>query len=101
MLKGKKKKNKAITIMVPKKYPKPKNIPKNYQMALRNVHKHIKDHFKKDGWDLSYSFFIEEIFYEANGFHLDAYLLPLIFDGSGKLELKVKDSNLVISKYKK
>lgn len=91
-------KKKTVTIKVSKKYPKLKNIPKNYQKAMKNVNKLIKDHFKKDGWDLSYTFLLNEIFYEANGFDLEAYLLPLIFDGSKKLQLKVKDGKLVVSK---
>lgn len=89
-------KKKAIPIYTPKKYPKRKHIPRNYKKAIKDVTKTIKHHFKKDKWDLDYNFLIEELFYKANGFHLEAYLLPIIFDGTDNLSLYYKNHKLVV-----
>lgn len=51
---------------------------KNLQKAAKKVARQMRDHMKKDGWDLSYSFYVNEVFYQAFGHHLENYLLDAL-----------------------
>ena len=75
------------------------NLP-NFEKAAKKVAKGIKEHFKKDGWDLSYNQYVEDVFYEAMGHQLESYLLKAL--KGQKLCIKLGGIHgLVISKAEK
>lgn len=72
-------KNKGLKLEIPitnNMFPftEKKAANKKYIRAAKEVAKGMLEHFKKDGWDLSYSQYIEDVFYAANKEHLETYL---------------------------
>lgn len=63
-----------------------KNKLPQFNKAAKKVAKEMMEHFKKDGWDLSYSQYVGDVFYEATGHHLENYLLKAL--KGQKLEIK-------------
>ncbi|NBP13500.1 hypothetical protein EBU95_03760 [bacterium] len=63
--------------------------------AAKKVMRTINGHFKKDKWPLSFSFLVEEVFYEAHGEHLSNYLLKEIATHN-KYSLYVDDKGTLV-----
>jgi hypothetical protein len=74
---------------------------KALEKAAKRVAKQIKQHMKKDGWDLDYSFQVTDVFYEAYGHHLETYLLTELRKFRTPLALTAKaGTEVVITKSK-
>lgn len=77
------------------------------ERAVRNAVKRevrsLKQHFKKDGWDLDWSCIKETIFYDAFGFHLSDVLFRELVAQKMELKLGSRDEGggLLLSKGKK
>lgn len=72
---------------------------KALEKAAKTIMKDITNHFKTDGWDLSFSSYVQDVFSTAFGHHLENYLLKHVL--SSGFILKVKNSKLVITKPRK
>jgi hypothetical protein len=68
------------------------------EKAAKRVAKIIKQHMKKDGWDLDYSAQVTEVFYEAFGHHLENYLITELCKWRQPLALGMKGNKVVLTK---
>jgi hypothetical protein len=93
----KKAKTKIKTIIMPMTHFKHINTQnKVLKKAAKQVFREVKDHFKKDKWDLGYSMVVSDVFYRAYGHHLENYLLSELSNSKLPLSLISKDGELVI-----
>ena len=74
---------------------------KKLKEAAKKVRKNIDNHFKKDKWDLDYSFQVDEVFYEAYGEFISSHLLDALATKTGKYSLAMTETGLVIRLAKK
>ena len=94
-MKTKKIKNNTITIplQVFKSATRPN---KELKAAGKKAFKALIAHFKKDKWDLDYSFIVTDIFQSAYGHNLENYLLAELATSKLPLSLESKEGRLVI-----
>lgn len=69
-----------------------------FKKAAKKVAKGMIEHFKKDGWDLSYNQYVGDIFYEATGHQLESYLLKELKGKNLQIKFGNNTHGLVIGK---
>lgn len=72
-------------------------VEQKLQKAAKQIVKEIDQHFKKDGWDLTYDAYPHDLFYRVFKMGLDGFIVDAMqkYNGFG---MTFKDGNVVLVK---